>query len=191
MNFANATLAPTPRRRWTDHRLMSLPDDGYKYELIDNDLVMSPVGLSHSLVCVRLVVLLDGWARDKKLGGVFDSSFGCRLAPDLMLSPDVSFISAVRLAQNTVSPEKFFPGAPDLVIEVLSPSDSMSAIESKVGMYFEHGSQMVWIVDPRKRTVTIQTRDHVEKFSRPSQVLSAPEILPGFKCKLVEIFAID
>jgi Uma2 family endonuclease len=67
-----------------------------------------------------------------------------------MLSPDVSFISNARLAEIFVSPDKFFQGAPDLLVEVLSPSDRRSLIETKLAKYFEHGGRLAWLVDSRK-----------------------------------------
>src|SRR6185295_4633657 len=102
-----ATLYPTAKRRWTDGELMSLPKDGRKYELIDGDLLMSPVGFSHSGICVRIVLAVGAFVRDHCLGEVCDSSVGYRLSPRLLLSPDVSFISKSRLKEIRRDPDKF------------------------------------------------------------------------------------
>lgn len=184
-----ATLFRSTKRRWTDNELMSLPEDGRKYELIDGYLLMSPVREHHSWICINIIFLLTSFVRRRKLGRVYDSSLGCRLSPKIMLSPDVSFVSRSRLAEIMVSPEKFLYGAPDLVVEVLSPGDSKRIVEDKLDKYFEHGATLAWIVDPKRRVITVQTPDSVTKLARPSDVLRGGEVLPGFKCKLSDIFS--
>ncbi len=182
-----ATLIPTSKRRWTDNELMSLPKDGNKYELIDGDLLVSPVGNTHSLVCVQLVSLLAAFVRRKKIGRVYDSSMGFRLAPKILLSPDVSFVSNERFAQIVVAPEKFLYGAPDLAVEVLSPSDHLSIIDDKLEKYFAHGAKVAWVVDPKRASLTIHQPDSVVKLVRPTDVVNGGEVLRGFKCRLREI----
>lgn len=176
------------KRPWTDSELMSLPKDGRKYELIDGRLLMSPVGSTHSRICIDLSFLLTAHARRRKLGQIFDSSIGFRLSPTILLSPDVSFVSHARLVEITVAPEKFLYGAPDLAVEVLSPSDSRKIMEGKLDKYFEHGTHLAWVVDPRHATVTVHDADSVTKLSGPATTLTGGEVLPGFKCKLSEIF---
>src|ERR1051325_9178653 len=113
-----AKLIPATRRQWCDKALMALPNNGHKYELLDGDLLMSPVGETHSDICARLVTLLTIFIERRQLGRVYDSSIGYRLSPKILLSPDVSFVSNERLAQIRVAPEKFLHGAPDLAVEV-------------------------------------------------------------------------
>src|SRR5262245_8849533 len=156
-----ATLFCSAKGRWTDNELMSLPDDGRKYELLDGHLLMSPVRASHSLICIQISYLLTAFVRSKKTGQVFDSSLGFRLSPRVLLSPDVSFVSKSRLEEIMVSPEKFLYGAPDLAVEVLSAGDSRKVIDDKLAKYFEHGTTLAWIVDSRRRIITVQTADSV------------------------------
>ena len=186
-----ATLLPTSKRRWTDNELMSLPDDGRKYELIDGHLLMSPVRENHSWICINIVLILGAFVRRKKLGRVYDSSLGCRLSSKVMLSPDVSFVSTGRLKEIMVSPEKFLQGAPDLVVEVLSRGDHRNIIEGKLDKYFEHGARLAWVVDPKKQTVTVHTPDSVVTLNGHDTSLTGSGVLPGFKCKLSEIFLGD
>ena len=176
------------RRVWTDDELEALPHDGHKYELLDGELIMSPVHLNHSLICIRLSRRLGNFAERRKAGEVFDSSVGCRLAPDLLLSPDVSFVSKVRLLKIGIVPDKFLLGAPDLVVEVLSASDRMTRINRKLEHYFEHGTRLAWLVNWRKEQIIIYTADSVESLTRAGDVLTGGDVLPGFKCKLGEIF---
>ncbi len=182
-----AVLNQKPRD-WTDEELEALPRDGQKYELLDGVLIMSPVHLNHSLICVRLLSRLASFVQRRKAGEVFDSSVGCRLAPDLLLSPDVSFVSKARLTKIGVAPDKFLSGAPDLVVEVLSAGDRMTTINRKLEHYFEHGAKLAWLVNWRKELVIIYTPDSVESLTQPEDVLTGGTALPGFKCKLGEIF---
>jgi Uma2 family endonuclease len=145
------------------------------------------VGSTHSLICVRLVSLLATFVRRKKIGHVYDSSMGFRLSPKILLSPDVSFVSNERFEQIMVAPEKFLYGAPDLAVEVLSPGDDLKIIEGKLDKYFEHGTRLAWVVDPKRASLTIHQPDSVVKLTRPANVLSGGEVLHGFKCRLSEI----
>ncbi|MBI4328190.1 MAG: Uma2 family endonuclease [Chloroflexi bacterium] len=186
-----ATIFFSTKRFWTDNELMSLPNDGRKYELIEGELLMSPVGMTHSLICVELVALLTRFVQRKKIGAVFDSSMGFRLSRRLLLSPDVSYVSKARLKEIMVAPEKFLYGAPDLAVEVFSPSDTLDIIERKLDQYFHYGTRLAWVVDPQRRTVSVHALDAVTKLSRSSDTLGGGEVLPGFKCKLGRIFDLD
>lgn len=183
----SATLIPAYKSRWTDNELMSLPKDGNKYELVDGDLLVSPVGNTHSQICIRLSSMLHFFARKKKLGRVYDSSMGFRLSPKILLSPDVSFVSNKRYEQIMIAPEKFLYGAPDLAVEVLSPGDDLKIIEGKLDKYFEHGTKLAWVVDPKRAHLTIHQPDNVVKLTRPTDVINGGEVLPEFKCRLSEI----
>lgn len=167
---------------------MCLPNDGRKYELIDGYLLLSPVRENHSRICINIVLMLGEFVRRKKLGRVYDSSLGCRLTPEVMLSPDVSYVSNARLKEIMVSSEKFLQGAPDLVVEVLSPGDHRKIIEGKLDKYFDHGAQLAWVVDPKRRIVTVHEPDSVSTLTGLDATLKGGGVLPGFKCKLREIF---
>jgi Uma2 family endonuclease len=182
-----ATLTMT-RKAWTDEELETLPKDGHKYELLDGDLIMSPVHADHGKICARIVAMLLNFAEARKLGDVYDSSTGFRLAGDLLLSPDVSFVSKARLKTIRVAPDKFLAGAPDLVVEVLSPSDRMTQINRKLEHYFEHGTRLAWLVNLRKQQIHIYTADSIEALTDLDDVLTGGAVLPGFKCKLRRIF---
>ena len=184
-----ATEALTGKKRdWSDEELEGLPKDGYKYELLDGELIMSPVHARHGKICVRLVILLGTFVERHKLGDVYDSSTGFRLAPDLLLSPDVSFVSKARSKKILLAPDKFLQGAPDLAIEVLSPSDRMKQVHRKLDHYFEHGVRLVWWVDWTKEQVHIYTPDSVSALTRLTDTLSGGDVLHGFKCRLNRIF---
>lgn len=181
-------LLPKKVVAWTDEALQQLPRNGHKYELLDGKLIMSPVPANHGVVCVRLVLLLGEFARKHRLGAVFDSSTGFRLGPNLLLSPDVSFVSRPRLKKMLVAPDQFLQGAPDLVVEVLSPSDRTAELHRKLEHYFEHGTRLAWLVNWRNEQVHIHTPDNLEALTGPNDLLTGGAVLPGFRCRLKQIF---
>lgn len=185
--MAVATLT-TKRRVWTDEALEALPKDGHKYELLDGELIMSPVHANHGIICLRFGALLLQFVQQHKLGEVYDSSTGFRLSETLLLSPDIAFVSKARLKKIMPALDKFLTGAPDLVVEVLSPSDRMMQINRKLDHYFEHGTRLAWLVNWRKQQVHIYTPDSIEALTKPKDVLTGGTVLPGFKCKLNQIF---
>src|SRR2546423_1135350 len=147
---------------WTDEELMALPNDGRKYELLEGKLLMSPVIASHGSVCVNIVILMGTYVHRHRLGEVYDSSTGFRLSDDLLLSPDVAFVSKARLKKILIAPDKFLYGAPDLGVEVLSPSDRLREVHRKLDRYFDHGTRVVWWVDWKKEQAHIYTPDSIE-----------------------------
>ena len=184
-----ATAEISVRKKvWTDDELEALPKDGCKYELLDGNLIMSPVHANHGAVCVRLVTVLSNFVRRHKLGEVYDSCTGFRLSENVLLSPDVAFVSKARLKKILVAPDKFLSGAPDLAVEVLSPSDRLREVHRKLDRYFEHGTRMAWWVDWKKQQIQIYTPDSIEALTRLQDVLGGGEVLPGFKCRLSQIF---
>src|SRR5436305_9128124 len=103
---------------------------------------MGPVHARHGKICVRLSANLLSFVDRHNLGDVYDSSTGFRLAPDVLLSPDVSFVSKATLKKILIAPDKFFLGTPDLAVEVLSPSDRLRQVHRKLDRYFEHGLRL-------------------------------------------------
>jgi len=184
-----ATEALTRKKRaWTDEELEALPKDGYKYELLDGEIIMSPAHERHGEICVRLGSLLFNFVDRKELGKVYDSSTGFRLAPEVLLSPDVSFVGKARLKKILIAPDKFLLGAPDLAVEVLSPSDRLQQVHRKLDRYFEHGVRLIWWIDWTKEQVHIYTPDSISALTRPNDILSGGNVLPGFRSRLSRIF---
>lgn len=183
------TVALEARKKiWADEDLEALPKNGHKHELLDGELIMSPAHASHGDICSRLLILVGTYIQQHNLGKVYDSSTGFRLGSNLLLSPDVSFVSKARLKKIFVAPDKFLHGAPDLVAEVLSPSDRMVQINRKLDHYFEHGTKLAWLVNWRKAQVHIYTADSIEALTGPNDVLTGGAVLPGFKSRLNRIF---
>lgn len=104
--------------------------------------------------------------------------------PDTVLGPDVSFVSRERLDRI---PEGYFPGAPDVAVEVLSPSDRQSKVEWKTELWLSLGAKSVWVVNPKPRTVEVVRADGLRKVFRESDEL-IDDTVPGFRVAVFEIF---
>ena len=183
-----AALPAKKGRFWTDEELEALPKNGHKFELLDGDLVMSPVHMNHGRICARISAMLLNFAESHDLGEVFDSSAGFKIADDLLLIPDVAFVSKARMKSLAPRLDKFFPAAPDLVVEVLSPSERMTQINRKLEHYLGHNAKLVWLVHWQKEQVHIYTPDSIESLTDLDDILTGGKVLPGFKCKPRRLF---
>jgi Uma2 family endonuclease len=174
----------------TADELAHLPDDDFRYELVEGRVVrMSPPGIRHGAIAVAICRVLDQHVTTHKLGIVVAES-GFKLAdkPDTVRGPDVAFVRRERIP-NTGLPSGFWDGPPDLAVEILSPDDRQSDVRQKVEEYMGHGVSLVWVVDPERRTVTV----HSSVTSPPRtvtehQIIDGADVLQGFSCKVALIF---
>jgi Uma2 family endonuclease len=174
---------------WTDEELMALPKDGYKRELLNGDIIMSPAGSEHGRISIILALELERHSRQHRLGLVFDSSTGFRLTNDVLLSPDVAFVAQARFAGLKRPPRGFIQGAPDLAVEVLSPSDTAERLHEKLVHYFEHGARLAWVINPVERNALVYRSPEAERLLRVTDALDGEDVLPGFRLPLAELFA--
>ena len=182
------SIMPSPNVTTTD-QLLALRDPPWRHELWRGELKrMSPAGHWHSSLAMRLGGMLELHARRHGLGRVYGADGGFRLArdPDTVLAPDVAFVCSERLPPSG-SPG-YFPGAPDLAVEVLSPDDSSRAVSTKVAAWLEHGTREVWVVDPRHRALTVQTANSAPFTLAHDATLQDCTVLPGFTFLLAELF---
>lgn len=171
----------------TEADLLRMPDDGWKYELVDGEIRrLSPAGGRHGQIALELATRLKGYVDRAKLGFVFDSSTGFRLAEGNVRSPDVSFVSGDRLSQV---PDSFVPIAPDLAVEVLSPEDRPRYVLEKVGDYLQAGVRVVWVIDPKRRGAAVYRSLTAVRELGLEDTLEGEEVVPGFQCLLGEILS--
>jgi Uma2 family endonuclease len=175
----------------TADELLKLPRGRFRYELVKGELItMSPAGSEHGAIVVNVTVLLAQHVKAHQLGIVFGAETGFKIAenPDTVLAPDVAFISRERIPESGI-PKKYWPGAPDLAVEVLSPGDSAREVDKKVGQWLAAGSRLVWTVDPTKKSVTAYraSAPSISIFSETDE-LSGEDVVPGFRCPVSEIF---
>jgi Uma2 family endonuclease len=172
----------------TDEELQRLPRDGRKYELVDGEIRVSPAGMRHGQVAVRLVVRLGAHVAEKNLGEVLDSSTGYRLPGGNVRSPDVSFVQAARLPGGIV-PKGFGELAPDLAVEILSPEDDPRALLDKVGEYLKAGVRLVWVIDPEiGGAAAYRSLTAVQRIGKGGN-LDGEDVVPGFSCPLAALLA--
>jgi Uma2 family endonuclease len=167
-----------------------MPDDGNRYELIAGELkMMSPAGFEHGFVVVRLTLPLAQHVKEKGLGCVLGAETGFRISenPDTVRAPDISFVRKERIPAEGL-PESFWPGAPDLAVEVISPSDTFRQVDEKIESWLEAGCLAVWLVDPRLRTVTVHRSATNITTLTEKDTLEGGEVVPGFRCSVTAIF---
>jgi Uma2 family endonuclease len=176
----------------TEEDLLRVPKDGRKYELVDGEIRVSPAGARHGSIIMKLGGRLNSFVEERRLGRIFDGQTGFRLpgrTPQKdVRSPDVSFVVAGRLAGEDLT-EDFLDMAPDLAVEVLSPSDRRRDILEKVGEFLDAGTRLVWVIDPRQRSAAVyRSLTEVREIKEPA-LLDGEDVLPGFSCPLAEILA--
>jgi Uma2 family endonuclease len=170
-------------------RMPKLPD-GSKVELVRGELVkVCRPGFQHGLRQLRIGALLDDFGRAKRHGrATVETGVVTQLGPDTVRGPDVSYWSAERLPLDQ-EPSGYPTVAPDLCVEVLSPSNRGPAIREKMAEYFQRGVHMVWIVDPEDRTVAVYRSLDEGRILHDPATLRADDVLPGFSCQVSDLFA--
>ncbi|MBI3303795.1 MAG: Uma2 family endonuclease [Deltaproteobacteria bacterium] len=180
----------TQKALMTADELLWLPDDDHKYELVAGELIrMPPSNFLHGTIAMNFGRLLSEHAIKYDLGVVCtaDTGFKLRQNPDTVRAPDVAFVSRERILVEG-KPEKFWPGAPDLAVEVVSPSDRFDHVLEKVEEYLAAGARLVWIALPRTQAVMVCRTAREAKILRGEDELSGEDVLPGFVCRVKDLF---
>jgi Uma2 family endonuclease len=180
----------TTNRLMTADELWRMPTDHMRHELVKGELrTMPPAGFEHGTIIIRLSRRLATHVDANDLGFIAGAETGFTLAlnPDTVRGADVSFVSKARI--TGALPKAFFPGAPDLAAEVLSPSDTVEEVEEKVADYLDGGSKLVWVLSPKLKTVTVHRPGRNPIVLKRDDLLSGEEIVPGFQCKVSELFS--
>lgn len=179
------------RRQVTAEELLRMPDDGFRYELVRGELrKMTPAGNVHGRVAMNVGISLGSHVKTHDLGAVYAAETGFKLAgnPDTVRAPDVAFVNWERL-EEVGETEGYWPGAPDLAVEVISPGDSYVEVDEKVFDWLEAGTKMVVVVNPRKCSATVyQSLTDIVVLTE-TDVLDGGDVVPGFRLAVREIFA--
>lgn len=181
----------TATRITTADELLHMPDDGFRYELVEGELrKMTPAGSEHGFLSNEISWLLTEHVRRNDLGQVFGAETGFRLSrsPDTVLAPDASFVRKERIAVTGI-PKEFYPEAPALVVEVVSPGDTAEEVDDKMRRWFAAGVEMGWVVYPGGRTVTVYRGLDDIRVLTANDTLDGGAVVPGFRCRVGDLFA--
>ena len=165
------------------------PEDGYRYELVRGILTVQEPGpgYPHAFLQADLARHLGNWARETGCGKVaVEMDCIISMNPATVRRPDISVFIEPGSWENT--PGNWSRGAPDVAIEVLSPSNTPAAMREKMRDYFDAGALRVWIADPKTCTVTIHRADRSKTIFRDGERLEDPEVLPGFGLEVGDLF---
>jgi Uma2 family endonuclease len=166
-------------------------EEGARFELIDGKLKERNMGAVSSLVAANVISLLRLYVHQHKLGRVFATDCGYQIFPDKpnqVRYPDASFIAKGRL------PEDKTPGghvriSPDLAVEAVSPNDTAEEVEAKRIAFLRAGVRLLWVIYPESRSVHIYRKGGAAAALEESDDLSGEDVVPGFACKVADLFA--
>ena len=179
----------TKTRPMTAEEFLNMPDDGFRHELIMGELVeMPPPGQYHAEIGSIVDGSLGPHVRGARIGKVY-TEYGYILSfgPDTVRAPDLSFISRERL-EAIGETRGYWPGAPDLAIEIISPSDRYTDVADKVQEWLDAGARMVVVINPRNRTVEIHRSNGDVEILAEGDTLDGAEVVPGWRIAVAEIF---
>ena len=168
--------------------VLDLPDT--RAELVRGEVVrMSPAGGEHGVVAMRIGARLCRFVDEHALGVFCSAETGFLVArqPDTVRGPDAAFVARERLGGGP-PPLGFWPFAPDLAVEVISPHDRPWMIQEKVRDWFASGTRRVWLLDPGTRTVHILRSPTEAEILGPQEMLAGEDLLPGFSCPVAALF---
>jgi Uma2 family endonuclease len=158
------------------------------FELVNGELAEVPVSVPAGITTVRILMFAAPWCESRNLGIWLPPDTGIRCFaddPNRVRKPDACFIRHERLTP-AARHAPFLPIAPDLAVEVISPTDLAHAIDEKIQEYLDAGIPIVWIINPEARVARIHRRESVTGLYETDD-LEAEPVLPGFRCKLADV----
>ena len=176
----------------TADELERLPRDGRRrHELVRGELrTMPPAGFEHGRSTSKIDSSLRPYVEARGLGEVVSGEPGFKIAtnPDTVRAPDVAFVRLERVLEaGRVT--GYWPGAPDLAVEVISPNDLYTEVDEKVAEWLAHGARLVLVVNPRRRVVAVHRPGQPIRILEIDDVLDAEDVVPGWRLPLRDLFA--
>ena len=174
----------------TAEDLLRMPDDGFCYELVRGELrKMAAAGHQHGRISINITTPLDQHVRTHDLGTVYAAETGFKLAsdPDTVRAPDVAFIRRERVAE-VGDTRGYWPGAPDLAVEVISPGDTYTEVQEKILEWLDAGTRMVIVVNPRRRAVTVYRSLADISILTENDTLDGGDVVPGWSMPVRDVF---
>lgn len=162
-----------------------LESDLEGYEYVKGKLIpMPPTSGEHGDISMSLVVFLGPYVRENQLGRVYTSDTGFKIG-DRFLIPDIAFVSTERLPDDR---RKAFSIPPDLAVEVVSPTDVLFRVFEKALTYLSGGTELVWVIEPVAKTVTVYRSETDIKVLTREDTLTGEDVVEGFSCQVSQLF---
>ena len=181
---------PAPRSPMSAEELFDLPEDG-RSELVEGEIIrMTPSGAEHGVAAARIGRLLQAHIEADDLGVCCGPGTGFILQrdPDTVRASDAAVVLKSRIPDTGI-PAGYWPFAPDLAVEVVSPSDRLADVHVKIAEYFAAGTRLVWLVESETRMVHVYGSPHEVEVVGTEQELDGGDVLPGFRCAARRLFA--
>ena len=183
-------MTTTAQKLFTADDLLQLDSEGFHGELIRGVLHETmPPGERHGVITADLTIVLGAFVKQHQIGRVTAGDVGVWIErdPDTVRGPDIAFFSTERMGAGPLRPG-YSVAIPDLVVEIVSPSDKRREVYDKARMWLSHGVRLVWVVDPEARSVEVHQPQQPVKVIDESSQLDGADVLPGFTCPLSDIF---
>jgi Uma2 family endonuclease len=185
---AEQDIVPYTGRPITEEELMRLPHDGRKWEMEDGRLTEVPTNFFHDAIGINLIGLMLPYTR--KRGFMSSGQAGFHTSDDDIRAPDVSFTRKERIPGG-IPPNSFGVNTPDLCVEIISLSERREQMTRKVQEYFDGGAVQVWHVFPERQEVVVFTSPADTQTLGAGDVLDAGGLLPGFSCRVSDLFDLE
>ncbi len=155
------------------------------YEYFNGALIpIAPTTMEHGEISMNIGIFLGLHVRENQLGRLYMAGTDFKL-DDQLVKPDVAFVSTARLPQNR---REVFSIAPDLTVEVVAPSDAFWRMIEKAFAYLKAGTQVVWVVEPRSKTVTVYRSQTDIRTLTCEDTLTGEDVVEGFSCQVAQLF---
>jgi len=174
----------------TAEELLRTPDDGLRRELVRGEVrTMAPAGNVHGRIAINVSTPLDQYVRAHDLGVVFAAETGFKIAgnPDTVRAPDAAFVRRERV-EAVGEVEGYWPEAPGLAVEVVSPNDLFAEVEEKVADWLAAGTRVILVVNPRARTVVVRLSEKEARILSEEEVLDGGQVVPGWTLSVADVF---
>ncbi len=174
----------------TADELLRMPEDGFRYELVEGELKkMAPAGGMHGKVAINIAAPLKMYVSQNKLGTVYAAETGFLLStnPDTVRAPDTAYVETSRV-EKIENEYGYFPGAPDLAVEVNSPNDIFSEVQAKAVEWLEAGTKMVIVADPQEKQVTVYRSLNDVSILTEKDTLDGGDVVPGWSMDVKDMF---
>lgn len=185
------TSSPKPRPVTAEEFAQFNPE--WRYDLIEGELrPMPPMpGAKHGVITLDISIEIGSFVREHRSGRCFaaETRFTIERNPDTAIGPDFAFVAKERLPSKM--PDGFLELAPDLVLEVRSPSDRSKEVKEKAARWLKAGVKIVWELDPKRRLLTVHRSDRLPQELGVEDVLTGEEVLPGFTLPLRRLFTAE